>query len=67
MKIGTLAVLAATLTALLVPGSRQAVVNPLEAALTPVAATGSGSSVGMVVPDALGGDSPFCWGCPRKR
>jgi hypothetical protein len=67
MKIGTLTVLAATLTALLLPGSRPAVVNPLAAPLTPLAATGSGSSVGTMAPGALGGDSPLCWGCPRGR
>ena len=66
MKIGTLTVLAATLTALVVPGGRPAVVNPLAAPLTTVAATGFGSSVAAMVPDALGGDSPFCWVCPRK-
>jgi hypothetical protein len=59
MKIGTLTVLAATLTTLLLPVSRPAVVNPL-------AATGSGSSLGTMAPDALGGDSPFCWVCPRR-
>jgi len=67
MKIGTLTVLAAIVTALLLPGSRPAVVNPLAASLTPLAATGSGNALGTMAPGALGGDSPKCWGCPRGR